>query len=215
MLSFVWSRKVGITVDSLLSLATLCHMFTDFLSCVAPLATQRPICLILVMDGFSVDTIFGPRSWTVRPAGWTIQFTVWIYESLSDKDERIVSYATLESMLSPFMLAPGKWQTLPFTWKCLWARCMSRGVGDNSISWSTKEVTLKRICWKTEHSLCGFERVWLSQSQWAVADWWKRRIRLWSPSARTYPLFSGGMLSILAMVNETLSGDTPFLNGVY
>ena len=60
MLSFVWSRKVGITVDSLLSLATLRHMFTDFLSCVAPLATQRPICLILEMDGFSVDTIFGP-----------------------------------------------------------------------------------------------------------------------------------------------------------
>ena len=122
MLSFVWSRKVGITVDSLLSLATLRHMFTDFLSCVAPLAIQRPICLILVMDGFSVDTIFGPRSWTVRAAGWTIQFTVWISESLSDKDERIVSYATLESMLSPFMLAPWKWQTLPFTWKCLWAR---------------------------------------------------------------------------------------------
>ena len=60
MLSFVWSRKVGITVDSLLSLASLRHMFTDSLSCVAPLATQRPICLILEMDGFSVDTSFGP-----------------------------------------------------------------------------------------------------------------------------------------------------------
>ena len=60
MLSFVWSRKVGITVDSLLSLASVRHMFTDSLSCVAPLATQRPICLILVIDGFSVDTSFGP-----------------------------------------------------------------------------------------------------------------------------------------------------------
>ena len=60
MLSFVWSRKVGITVDSLLSLASLRHMFTDSLSCVASLATQRDICLILEMDGFSVDTISGP-----------------------------------------------------------------------------------------------------------------------------------------------------------
>ena len=32
-------------------------MFTDSLSGVAPLATQRPICLILEMDGFSVGTI--------------------------------------------------------------------------------------------------------------------------------------------------------------
>ena len=30
-----------------------------------------------------------------------------------------------------------------------------------------------------------------------------------------HALFSGGMLSILAMVNETLSGYTPFLNVVY
>ena len=53
-------EKWGLRLTPFSLLRSLRHMFTDSLSCVAPLATQRPICLILVMDGFSVDTIFGP-----------------------------------------------------------------------------------------------------------------------------------------------------------
>ena len=42
-------------------------MFTVSLSGGAPLATQRPICLIFEMDGFSVDTIF----WPVKSRGFS------------------------------------------------------------------------------------------------------------------------------------------------